>query len=209
VLRSRIKHVPSVRQGRELPFDCGKRGSARQAKSEADCDQVACRLVYWRCRVCRPRSPRQGNLAVEVANEPWHAVRLHRGRLGRDGAQRARAPRPGRPRIMASKRASMRRNSSSRSGMKRLLRQARHRRVPACRLVPQQQRASGRQNHFKRTGDAGAVPGIKTRRARQDRAASVRHAMPRRVACEPRAHLVADLRRDRRHRGSPCVSALK
>ena len=67
--------------------------------------------------------------------------------------------------------------------------------------VPLQQRTAGRQHHFERAGDAGAIAGHQARR--RDRVAPFQFGMQRgdAFAGEPRPHRLAHLGRNRRHRG--------
>ena len=71
------------------------------------------------------------------------------------------------------------------------------------RFVPLQNRSPGRQNHFKRAGDAGAITGHQPRRGGRIAPRQFGMQCLDAVACEPSSHLIADLRRDRRHRGKP------
>ena len=106
--------------------------------------------------------------------------------------------------IMASKRASMRRKSSSRSGMRKIFAARETSRIAGVLVVlPFLERTAGRQHHFERARDARAVAGRQPRRRRGIAPAKLRVKRGGAVASEPRAHLRADARRDRRHGGEP------
>src|ERR1700723_1378695 len=75
----------SVRQGQELPFDCGKRAFRLDPNEVGQLIAKPGRLplgVLAGVALAAFNGFGLGNLAVEVTKEPRHAMRLHRRQIG-------------------------------------------------------------------------------------------------------------------------------
>ncbi len=142
-----------------------------------------------------------------MTDQPWHAVRFHGRQAGIEIArrqrahliQRARRHHGVEPRVDAAEKfvAIGHQKDLGRAG-----------KIDAGRFilsVPVQQRAAGRQHHFKRARDAGAVAGHQARRRRRIARGEFRMQCGDAFARQPRAHFVANCGGDRRHGGKPAA----